>query len=153
MSSSSRTAAPGSRRSRFSNIPETFLQALSRVSLAGWFVADAGGDVCFLSDRFKDIAGRAEEALLGNGWQNALAAEDRPRVEAEWRSAVDRGRGWRSEFRLRRPDGGTAGVRGQAEPERDGRGRVRRFVGTLTELSERKEVETAVREKSRLLET
>lgn len=96
------------------------------------------------------------EALLGlrpgEAWRTGAQAasllhpEDRDSHRALVESAVRAGGGWHNEFRIVRPvDGTVAWVEERAQAVRDPRTGQTRFVGVLCDITERKDVEEALR--------
>jgi PAS domain S-box-containing protein len=82
-----------------------------------------------------------EEFLSG-----IVHADDRPRVREILQKSIRQRRGFDLQFRIVRPDGTVRHVHRVAEPLRDERGRVRRLVGTLWDITERKELERGILE-------
>ncbi len=73
-------------------------------------------------------------------------SEDRPRIREVIQKAIRHRRGFDLQFRILRPDGTLRHVHRVAEPLCDERGRVRRLVGTLWDITERKELERGILE-------
>lgn len=83
--------------------------------------------------------GASYEAFLGR-----VHPDDRPAVEAAVRAALAEGRPYSIEHRLVRPDGTERRVHERAEVLRDAAGRPVRMVGTVLDITERKEAEEAL---------
>ncbi|HSH45588.1 MAG TPA: ATP-binding protein, partial [Longimicrobiales bacterium] len=75
----------------------------------------------------------------------AVHPDDRERVTASWAEAVRAGRSWSAIYRFLHPDGRVVWVSGRAAPMRV-EGEMAGFVGTLEDITELKEVETAMGE-------
>ncbi|MGH7286595.1 MAG: PAS domain-containing protein, partial [Myxococcota bacterium] len=75
----------------------------------------------------------------GRGWLDALHPEDRERVVELWSRAMAAPTSVEMEFRLRRPDGSYTWMLSRAAPVLDEQGGVREWVGTLTDISDRRE--------------
>ena len=125
---------------------EIRFRTLAEVSPVGIFRADAAGDWIYANDRCCEIAGIGLPRALGAGWIAALHPEDRPRVFDEWCRATRWTHSFQSEFRFRRPDGKVTWVVGNTEVEFDAHRDVVGYVGTITDLTEIKKAEIAVRE-------
>ncbi|MEM9541542.1 MAG: PAS domain-containing protein [Cyanobacteria bacterium P01_E01_bin.42] len=107
----------------------------------GIFRHNATGQGVYVNDRCCEISGLSEEAALGTGWQEGLHPEDRQRVIATWERAVEENRPFLLEYRFQHPDGTVKWVYTQSVPERDAWGRIIGYVGTMTDISDRKEAE------------
>ncbi len=111
-----------------------------KVSAVGIFRTDTQGFCFYVNPRWCDIAGRSPEQAKGEGWAQGLHPQDRDRVEEEWRVAARKGLAFQSEYRFQRSDGKITWVLGQAEAERDSSGKIIGYVGTITDISESKQV-------------
>lgn len=105
-----------------------------------WFSGACGG-VLFLNARFFEYTGLTAEQTYGNGWKVVVYPDDlklctntRARDEA-----VRNHQPWRFEYRLRRYDGEFLWHVACTVPLFDDAGRVRRWVGTATEIHDEKE--------------
>jgi PAS domain S-box-containing protein len=126
-------------------------RSLAVVSPTGIFRTNAAGDCLYVNQRWCEITGLTPEQGAGQGWTQALHPEDRERVFAEWSQAVAEGRVFKSEYRLKRPDGRISWVLGLADAERDQDHGVISFVGTITDITERREAEAALAKSENLL--
>lgn len=128
-------------------------QALTEVSPVAVYRTDASGNCIYANERWLQMAGISPEETMGGGWNNALHPEDREPVFAEWARAVREERPFRMEYRLQTPEGVITPVLGQASAERDQNGKISGYVGTLTDISERKTAERIMRESEKLTAT
>ena len=115
---------------------ERQLQTLSDLSPVAIFRIDAAGRCVFVNDRAVAISARPAFELLGDGWLEILHEDDRGRVESEWRVGFERQQAYRSEFRIRRPDGEIRWLLTQGLPERRADGTFYGFVGAVTDVTE-----------------
>ncbi len=118
---------------------------LARASPVGIFRTDGKGRCLYVNERWCAIAGLTPDQARGDGWAAALHPDDRAQVFAEWRDAVAAGRPFRSEYRFRRADGAVTWVQGEAIADRAADGRLCGHVGTITDITERKHAEDALR--------
>jgi PAS domain S-box-containing protein len=72
--------------------------------------------------------------------------DDRNRVRETLIGAVEAGVRHEIEYRIRRPDGAVRHVQSLGKPVRDGRGGVTKVVGTLLDVTDRREADRALRE-------
>ncbi|HYP17263.1 MAG TPA: PAS domain S-box protein [Opitutus sp.] len=117
----------------------------------GIFLSDVNGDSVFLNRTWCELAGMTEAQARGKGWTKALHPDDRERVNADWERAVRQGTPSAAEFRFRRPDGSERWLQGSAVQMRDAAGRITGHIGTIVDVTERKEAELAVRESEQRL--
>ena len=83
-------------------------------------------------------------------WRAAVHADDAERVGGARSDALGSGRDLREEYRVRRPDGSVRWVVDAATPERDSAGGVAGFVGTLADVTEKREIEARLEQSRRL---
>jgi len=126
--------------------------ALSEIAPVGIFHTDAGGDCLWVNSLWCDLAGLSPAEASGKGWSMAIHPEDRKRVFEEWYRAAQKGDIFRSEYRFIRPDGRETWVLGQAKAERDEAGRVRGYVGTITDITDRRLAEDSTKGAKEILE-
>ena len=100
------------------------------------------GECDYLSPQWIQYTGMPAARQLGNGWVEQVHAEDRPRMVGQWREAIARVQPFDSEFRLRRADGTYRWFHAQATPLRDNEGRLLRWLGTFTDIHDRKQAES-----------
>ncbi|MEG3876927.1 PAS domain S-box protein [Microcoleus sp. herbarium7] len=127
---------------------DTRYQILTEVSPVGIFYTDASGDCLYVNERWCQIAGITCGEAFGQGWVQSIHPEDKSRVFAEWARATQQKLPFKSEYRFQDID--RANVRwvvGQAVAQFGKNGEVKSYVGTITDITERKQVE----EENRLL--
>ncbi|MGF1537404.1 MAG: PAS domain S-box protein, partial [Elainellaceae cyanobacterium] len=123
--------------------------SLSAIAPVGIFCADASGRCTYVNDYYCQILQSTPDALLNQSWQENLHPEDRERVMAAWESCVRENRTFRTECRLCRSDGAVVWIHNQAMMERDASGQIIGYVGAITDISDRKRAETALRQSER----
>lgn len=124
---------------------------LTESAPVGIFRTDSAGICLYVNDRWCEIAGLTPATALGLNWSQSLHPEDGPRVRERWEAAVREQCWFAEEYRLRRPDGRITWVFGQAVAERAGSGAVVGYIGTITDVSIRKETEAALRQSRQIL--
>lgn len=112
--------------------------ALAEASPVGIFRTDADGNCSYVNQFWCQISGLTAAQAMGDGWQRALHPDDRQRVFGQWQTAVEKGAPFQSEYRFRTPEGVTTWLFGQSRIERDSDGRIIAYVGTVTDITERK---------------
>jgi PAS domain S-box-containing protein len=121
-------------------------QLLAEASPVGIFHADQQGNCFYANQRCKKLTGLSLEKTMGKGWARAIHPEDRREVFAAWTQAVENKFAFRSEHRLRHPDGTITWVITQSLPEIDTDGTVMGYIGTITDISDRKQAEQELSE-------
>jgi PAS domain S-box-containing protein len=121
-------------------------QTLSSVSPIGIFRVDADGYCLYINDRCSEILGVSPAEALGRPWGPTIHPDDRARIVAEMARARRNRVPFKCEYRLRAPSGATTWVLGQALVEKGLDGRVRGYVGTIIDITERKRAEHALQE-------
>ncbi|NER79302.1 MAG: PAS domain S-box protein, partial [Leptolyngbya sp. SIO1D8] len=117
---------------------------LAKVAPVGIFQTDAEGNYLYINDLWCKIAGIVAEEAQGTGWVQGLHLEDRAIVMAEWSQAVQTKQPFCLEYRFQAPTGEVTWVLGQAVAEMDADGNVNGYIGTITNITERKQAETAL---------
>lgn len=119
-------------------------QTLAEVSPVGIFHTDEHGNTTYVNPRWCQISGLTYDEAIGDGWFNAVHKEDKEKLRSGWEEATKKKEFSFSEYRFVRPNGSIAWVIGQAIPERDAEGRIVGYVGTTTDITERKKAEAAI---------
>lgn len=119
-------------------------QMLAEVSPVGIFHTDADGNTTYVNPRWYQISGLTIGTALGKGWLNAVYVEDRKKLMEGWQEATRSEKISVSEYRFVRPDGSIIWVMGQATPERDENNKIVGYVGTTTDITERKKAEEEI---------
>ncbi len=116
--------------------------SLAAVVPVGIFRTDAVGNCIYVNDRWMQIAGLSFDAALGRGWINGLHPDDREPVATAWYRAAEANIPFQIECRFQNQDGRLTWVLAQAVAEYDGDGAVTGYVGTMTDITDRKAAET-----------
>jgi len=125
---------------------EARLAALSAISPVGIFRSDAAGRLTYRNQRAAEITGIESDDLASIRRSRALHPEDRERIGRAWHDAITHKRRFREEYRFVHPSGAVRWVISEAVPECDARGDVTGYVGTLTDITEQKNSEDALRQ-------
>ena len=92
-----------------------------------------------------DFTGRTLEEERGDGWAGGVHPDDRPQVLRAFAEAFDARRPFAVEYRLRRHDGAYRWVLGHGAPLAGPDGQFAGFVGSAIDITDRKEMEQALR--------
>ena len=107
----------------------------------GIYATDADGKCIFVNAKWQELAGRTEEQARGDGWMDALHPDDEANVAHAWEAFTRDGQPFAAEYRLRRPDGSRVWVAGQAVALRGEDGEVTGYLGTLLDVTQRREAQ------------
>ncbi len=140
---STKSAVAGS---RLAGVPglDRFL-AVADVAPVGLFYGDALGDTLFVNAAAAEIAGIVPGRMTQGSWIALLHPQDSTRVVAAWEAFLAERAPFRCEYRFRRPDGTERWVLAAARHQRDAQGRVVGHVGSVTDITQRKRGEDALR--------
>lgn len=110
------------------------------------FRADDQGRAVGVNDaRWLRLTGGEPGGWRGDGWLDAIHAEDRGRVAGSWREFVATGGSWAEEFRFQRSDGDPAWVLAVAVPMRDSTRRILDLFGAFIDITHIIETKQALR--------
>jgi PAS domain S-box-containing protein len=84
-------------------------------------------------------------------WHDVIHPDDRARVVSDIQAAIDRGAdSWSAEYRYRRADGSYAEVFDRGYVLHDGQGRATRMIGAMMDLTQRKQLESELRQAQKM---
>ncbi len=116
------------------------------------FVSLPDGYRTFVNKGWVEYTGMTVEESSGSGWHAVIHPEDLKRVLGEWEAALASGRPMYYEARYRRAeDGQYRWFMVRVVPQRNKRGEIVKWFGTVTDIEDRKRAEQE-REKLRQLE-
>jgi PAS domain S-box-containing protein len=128
---------------------ELRFRTLTAHAPVGIFMTDRKGNCLFVNECWCEMAGLSLEDAQGHGWVRALHPDDRERVFHEWYAAAGAGRPFDEEYRFRTPQGTITWIHGKAVGLCDDAGRVSGYIGTLTDITERRDAVEALQEADR----
>jgi len=128
---------------------EHLFHTLALVSPVGIFKTDPMGETTYVNPKWCQISGLSAEDALGNGWLSAVHPDDRESLIQGWQKSTKVQEESFSEYRFLHGDGKIYWVMGQAIPETNHENQIVGYIGTITDITERKEAEKALQEKER----
>ena len=123
---------------------QQLFQTLSQVSPVGIFRTRLDGYTTYVNPEWLHLSGLTFEESLGFGWLNAVHPEDRAQLVEKWYSDVQLKKPSVAEYRFVRTDGSIVWVMGNAVTESKD-DRIVGYIGTITDITERKKAEIALR--------
>ncbi len=125
---------------------ERFRQLAENIQEVFWITSPDYEEMIYVSPAYEDIWGRSCEELYRKPitWLEVIVDENRDRVMDLLAKSAEQGLD--TEYRILRPDGDIRWIRDRAFAVRDEEGDVVRFVGLAENITDRKQVESALRE-------
>jgi PAS domain S-box-containing protein len=123
--------------------------SLTEASPVGILCFDATGQCAYVNDRWSEMTGRPVEAARGSGWLRAIHPDDRDQTLLRWNQWLQAGEpvlAYRGEGRILRPDGRMVWFYCQILPEISSNGSLVGYIGSLTDISNRKQAELALQQ-------
>jgi hypothetical protein len=105
------------------------------------WMAEADGHIFWYNQRWYDYTGTTFEQMEGWAWQTVHDPDMLPKVLERWKGSIATGDPFDMEFPLRGADGVFRTFLTRVVPVKDPDGRVIRWFGTNTDISERKTTE------------
>lgn len=120
---------------------ELRFRILAESAPVGIFTTDANGSTNYVNPRWCEISKLSYEEAMGSGWIKAIHPDDLDSITLNWQQTNLSNIGLKSEYRFTHPDGSVAWVIGQAVPQKNEKGDLMGYIGTITDITERKEME------------
>jgi PAS domain S-box-containing protein len=121
-----------------------FRTMANSISQLAW-MADHEGSIFWYNDRWYDYTGTTLEEMQGWGWQKVHHPDEVGRVVERIKVAFSTGQPWEDTFPLRSKSGEYRWFLSRALPIFDADGKVSRWFGTNTDVTEQRELEQALR--------
>jgi len=110
------------------------------------WMAHADGFIFWYNQRWFDYTGTTPEQMEGWGWQSVHNPDSLPEVMEGWKKAIASEQPFEMEFPLRAADGHYGWFLTRVFPFRDAAGRVVRWFGTNTDVSQKRKADEEIRE-------
>jgi PAS domain S-box-containing protein len=130
---------------------ERFRTLADNIAQFAW-MADATGWIFWYNRRWYDYTGTSLEEMQGWGWTKAHHPDHVERVVERIKRSWETGEPWEDTFPLRSSRGQYRWFLSRALPILDERGRIVRWFGTNTDVTEQREAEELLAERTRALE-
>jgi PAS domain S-box-containing protein len=108
------------------------------------WVTDADGECTYLNRQWYDFTGQTEAQALGRGWLDAAHPDDHDQAASTFADAIRRRVAFSLDYRVRRHDGTYRWAVDAAAPRFSGDGEFLGFIGSVMDITERKDAERAV---------
>jgi PAS domain S-box-containing protein len=110
------------------------------------WTAGPDGQTDYVNQHWCEFSGLNPVQSLGAGWAVVLHPDDAAGCFEAWSRAVRTGKIFEAEYRMRRADGVYRWFLGRGLPVRDPQGRVVKWLGTATDIDDRKRAEKEVQQ-------
>jgi PAS domain S-box-containing protein len=127
---------------------ERFRTLADNISQLAW-MADENGWIFWYNKRWHEYTGTTPESQEGWGWQSVHHPDALPEVVDRWRRALATHEPFDMVFPLKGADGVFRPFLTRAMPVKDEAGRVVRWLGTNTDVTEQRALEEALKEADR----
>ncbi|MBA3259855.1 MAG: PAS domain S-box protein [Gemmatimonadales bacterium] len=124
---------------------ERFATLASEVPV-GIFQTDPAGGCLYVNRRWREMTGLTDQEAMGHGWASALHPDDRAWLFETWSRRALTAEPFLLEYRYRHRDGRVLWVVGSATPLRDANGTLAGYLGSVTDITERRSAEEALQE-------
>ena len=102
------------------------------------WVASVGGDVTYFNESWFSYTGLSESESLGSAWLQAVHPHDVDQCAETWSESLAAGSMYEIEYRLKGADNNYRWNLGRAVPVRDQSSLITKWIGTCTDINERK---------------
>ncbi|MEH1853040.1 MAG: response regulator [Nostoc sp.] len=120
---------------------EERFRSLSTCSPVGIFETDTEGNCKYTNPRYQAICGLKAAESLEKRWLESVHPEDRERAIASWSTYIYEGRDYSEEFRFQPTQASIRWVQVRSSPMLSSQGELLGYVGTLEDITERKQAE------------
>lgn len=120
---------------------EERLRSLSTCSPIGIFEIDTEGGCRYTNPRYQIICGLKPAESLEKIWLESVHPEDKERAISSWSTYIYQGRDYSEEFRFQTAHGIVRSVQVRSSPMLSSQGELLGYVGTLEDITERKQAE------------
>ena len=135
-----RTAALEAEQKALRESEERFQAMANGMPQLAW-MAEPDGSIFWYNQRWYEYTGTTFADMQGWGWQSVHHPDSLPAVMERWTSAIAAGTSFEMEFPLRANDGTFHTFLTRIDLLKDADGRLVRWLGTNTNISERKRAE------------
>lgn len=124
---------------------QAYLNAVLDSTPSGVFVTDLEGQSIYVNSAYKRITGQQASQLLGLQWLERVHPEDKPKLLKASKQAVTSNQVYEVEYRYLTSDDQYIWLETHASPITDEQDVVQGYIGTVRDITERKQQEAADR--------
>lgn len=127
---------------------ERHFEILLSTTPVGIFETDINGNCIYVNARWSEITGLSIEDAKGDGWAKALHPEDKDKIYTEWSASTVENRPFHLEYRFLHTDDKIVWVLGQSANYKSQLNDQAGYVGTITDITERKQADANLQRES-----
>jgi len=127
---------------------ERFRELANSIDQFAW-TCDSAGRVSWYNQRWYDYTGTTSQEMLGEGWKSVHHPAHVDRVVEHLERCLAAGKEWEDTYPLRGRDGRYRWFLSRAVPIRDEHGRVQRWFGTNTDVTDSRQLQLALEQADR----
>lgn len=116
-------------------------RTLTAMVPVGIFHTDASGKCLYVNESFVKLTKQSFDKVKDKIWISILHPQDQSKIFELWGQSIANNRSYRGEFRYLLPDDKVVWAIGELTAELDDQKVIKGYVGTITDISERKELE------------
>lgn len=120
---------------------ESRFRTLAESAPVGIFQTDLDGNCIYVNEKWCEISGFAAAEAMGTRWPLMLHPDDRESVHSQLQKLVQGVEKFALEYRFQSPNGKITWVFGQAVALEDEKGNRTGYMGTITDITDRKILE------------
>ncbi|WP_158267640.1 CHASE domain-containing protein [Adhaeribacter arboris] len=109
------------------------------------------GKITYVNKQWLEFTGQTLAEALDHGWDKAVHPEDKEKVKAIYNNARNKKVSYQVDYRIRRHTGTYRWVASTATPRFDNKGQLLGYIGSISDITERKEAEKRLKENADLL--
>ena len=138
-------------RKKIEESEKQFSTLANNIQNLAW-MANADGGIYWYNNRWYEYTGTTPAEMEGWGWKSVHDPEQLPLVMDRWQQSINTGEPFEMIFPLKGADNKFRSFLTRIEPMRNEDGKVKRWVGTNTDITEQKETEALLGYRKALLE-
>jgi PAS domain S-box-containing protein len=132
---------------------EEKFRLFSKMLPIGVFATDIDGNPFYWNGKLCAITGSSPEEIMNDGWLNAIHPEDREIVLSKWQESVKRQKGFSLEHRFKDKKENVIWAIAQAIPMKNSEGIITGYIGSITDITERKKTEEVIKQEKEFAES
>lgn len=117
---------------------EQRFKLLNENSPVGIFQTDKNGKTIYVNPKWSEITKLSFKDALGDGWLKAVHPDDIIALKKKWSDDFRSNKISSAEYRFVHPDGKIIWVQGLAVPQKNEKGEITGYIGTIIDITERK---------------
>jgi len=127
---------------------EHLLKNITDASPTALWMSDENGNINYTNQTWQKWTGQRPEETMGNGWANAIIAEDRERAGAQFLNDLAARKSYSVDFRIKRKDGEIRWCIANGNPQYRQDGTFAGYIGSYTDVTEKVLADVQIKQKN-----